>query len=159
MHKHELYYRIAHSQLQEQDQRIRDFDFKAAGVLGLAFTLAGIAAVILKDFTGDDPKEITCWTVAAVIIFSGAFFSCVLCALLALRQRDWYGEPKLVDLAKKVENCDDAAVFTWTGDWIKCSVDGNQPTFDTKSGWLGRSLRALGALICALVFLVLSTFL
>ena len=53
MHKYELYYQIALSKMEEQEQRRRSFDTRASGISAVAVALTGVAMLALRDFDPD----------------------------------------------------------------------------------------------------------
>ena len=77
MLKAELYYHVAHAHRQEQDQRNRDFDLKAAGSLGIATTITGMGAILLNGFLNSSSREMT--TLSLVFIaLSALVYICTL---------------------------------------------------------------------------------
>ena len=64
-----LYLQTARDQLTEQFQRSRGMEFRAATVATVACALAGVAAVLLKDFSIAEPHGLSiAVTVLAAII-------------------------------------------------------------------------------------------
>ena len=74
MSKYELYYQTALAQYQRQFGQSTGFDARATAMLAVAATLAGIGAVILKDFSGQATFSV--WTAVVTglvaITFIGA---------------------------------------------------------------------------------------
>ena len=90
MLKAELYYHVAHAHRQEQDQRNRDFDLKAAGSLGIATTITGMGAILLNGFLNSSSREMT--TLSLVFIALSALV--YICTLgVCPRIRSWRRKP------------------------------------------------------------------
>ena len=119
MLKGELYYHVAHAHLQEQDQRNRDFDLKAAGCLGIATTITGMGAILLNGFLNNSSREMT--TLSLVFIaLSALVYICTLgCGLLVMRLREWRFDPDLSKFAAYLPDYGDEAFVEWAGDQFK----------------------------------------
>ena len=89
MDTQQLYFQIAHDQHEENYRRGRGFDARASAVLFLSATLAGVAAIVLKDFSGPrPPSPATIAVLAAIALAAGG---AMWCSRSALRPRGWIG--------------------------------------------------------------------
>lgn len=83
MSKYELYYQISLAQYQEQHRRSAGFDARAMTMIAVAATLAGIGAVILKDFSGQ--STLSAWTIAVTGLVAITFVGAATSAISGLR--------------------------------------------------------------------------
>ena len=136
MLKAELYYHVAHAHRQEQDQRNRDFDLKAAGSLGIATTITGMGAILLNGFLNSSSREMT--TLSLVFIaLSALVYICTLgCGLLAMRLREWRFDPDLSKFAAYLPDYGDEAFVEWAGDQFKNSAESNSKVLARKGQFL-----------------------
>lgn len=97
MSKYELYYQISLAQYQEQHRRSAGFDARAMTMIAVAATLAGIGAVILKDFSGQ--STLSAWTIAVTGLVAITFVGAATSAISGLRPRQWSVSPDPKTLA------------------------------------------------------------
>ena len=155
MDKAELYYQVAHSHLQEQDQRNRDFDMKAIGVIGVSATLAGIAAIVLKDFSGASTDLST--LPIALTIFVGITFLAAFCfGLNTVRPGKWRRDPNLNDFASHLPDYADDVLIEWAGDQFRNAVEKNDAALKMKATSVLCAIIALFFLAAALIALAVS---
>ena len=136
MLKGELYYHVAYAHLQEQEQRNRDFDLKAAGCLGIATTITGMGAILLNGFLNSSGREMA--TLSLVFIaLSALVYICTLgCGLLVMKLRDWRLDPDLSKFAAHLPNYDDDAFVEWAGDQFKNAAEANSKVLARKAWFL-----------------------
>ena len=136
MLKEELYYHVAHAHLQEQEQRNRDFDLKAAGCLGIATTITAMGAILLNGFLNSSSREMA--TLSLVIIaLSALVYICTLgCGLLVMRLREWRLDPDLSKFAEYLPDYDDDAFVEWAGDQFKNAAEFNSKVLARKAWFL-----------------------
>ncbi len=158
MQKYEIYYQVAHSQLQEQHQRNRALDTKAARTLGLAAALGGVGSVVLKDFTGTALPGMSTWTLVAAVLLILSFAATCAFALYAMKPRDWRGDPDLGSFASHLPNYKDHLLVEWAGDQIKNAVIANEGALGDKSQSVERALLTLTALVAALLLISLTAY-
>ena len=142
MLKGELYYHVTHAHLQEQEQRNRDFDLKAAGCLGIATTITGMGAILLNGFLNSSSREMA--TLSLVFIaLSALVYICTLgCGLLVMKLRDWRLDPDLSKFAAYLPDYDDDAFVEWAGDQFKNAAESNSKVLDRKAWFLMASFGA-----------------
>ena len=156
MLKRELYYHVTHAHLQEQEQRNRDFDLKAAGCLGIATTITGMGAILLNGFMNSSSREMP--TLALVFIaLSALVYICTLgCGLLVMKLRDWRLDPDLSKFAAYLPDYDDDAFVEWAGDQFKNAAESNSKVLDRKAWFLMASFGLTLSLPIFLFALVLT---
>ena len=156
MLKEELYYHVAHAHQQEQEQRNRGFDLKAAGCLGIATTITGMGAILLNAFLNSSSREMT--TLSLVFIaLSALVYICTLgCGLLVMKLRDWRLDPDLSKFAAHLANYDDDAFVEWAGDQFKNAAESNSKVLARKARFLMASFGLTFSLPILLFALVLT---
>ena len=130
MSKAEIYLQVTQAQHEENYRRGRGFDARAAAVLGLTATLAGIAAIILKDFSGPRPPSLP--TITVLTAFALAAGAAMWCSLRALRPSGWLG----IDHRKLSEHLQDlevACAAKWVGDQFCEAVEHNERLLTAKA--------------------------
>ena len=152
MTKEDLYYQIALAQYQEQYRRSAGFDARAGSMLAVAATLAGIGAVILKDFSGQ--STLSLWTGSVTALLAGAFIAAAGCAIRGLWPRQWRVNPTPSGLAVHLhspEEYEEAGLTEWIGDELAESVDFNNKLLMAK----GRAVRASAVYVGIMAVLVI----
>ena len=157
MERNELYYRVAQSHLLDQDERNRQLEFKASGVIGLAVALAGVAVVVIKDFSqSPDSPSVGAVTVAAAFVITFVFS--VALAVRASRVYTWRRDPDLRSFAQHLsDDYDDSKLVEWVGDQFANSVEHNENLIERKADTMNKAIVALMiqvALLAALVMVV-----
>ena len=140
MSKQEIYLQIVRSQHEENYRRGRGFDARAATVLGLAATLAGIAAIVLKDFSG--PRPLSPETIAILAAFALAAGAAMRCSLRALSPRGWLGID-FKGLSERLQEIDPARGAEWVGDQFRETVEYNEAVLTAKGRSVIRACRWL----------------
>ena len=153
METSELYYQIGQSQVQEQNERNREIDTKLASALGLAVTLGGITAVVLKDFTGNPDATVSGLTTGTALAVGGLFITVCFFALAGLRARDWRADPDLQNFSTLLSTHPKSDLVEWTGDQLRDSVVCNDKALNRKATHLNRTLASLGFMVLCLMFL------
>ena len=91
-----LYLQTARGQLDEQFQRSRGMESRAATVATIACALAGVTAVVLKDFSSAGPHGLSIVATVLAMIIASAYIGAVGLSLAALRPRtNWRAGPTL----------------------------------------------------------------
>ena len=85
MLKGELYYHVAYAHLQEQEQRNRDFDLKAAGCLGIATTITGMGAILLNGFLNSSGREMSTLSIVFIALSALVYICTLGCGLLVMK--------------------------------------------------------------------------
>ncbi len=152
MDKTELYLHIAHEKFSEQYRRGRAFDARAGAVLGVAPTLAGIAAIVLKDFSGQ--QSLSGADIVATIVLGAAMVGAMLCALLVLKpQNQWRHDPDLKVFGDNLGRFTDDEVVEWAGEFTRDAVEVNNGLLTAKGRRLVAAVWFLVAMAAALVTL------
>ena len=152
MNKTDLYYEVAVAQYQSQVQRSSGLDARAVAIMAVAATLAGISAVILKDFSGG--STLTWWTGVPTGLIALALLGSVLYGVRGVKPRKWRINPGLRTLASHLESYEDEPLTEWVGDRLQQSVDWNEEIIIAKGRALIRAARCLAAM--ALLVIVLA---
>ena len=152
MSKADLYYQIALAQYQEQHRRSAGSDARAAAMMAVAATLAGIGAVILKDFTGR--STLSFWTSATTALLAFAFIGAAGSAIAGLRPRRWSVSPVPRTLASHLHSPDyeEAGLTEWVGDGLATSVAHNEVLLVAKA----RAVIAAAVCVGAMTVLVIA---
>jgi uncharacterized SAM-binding protein YcdF (DUF218 family) len=156
MLKGELYYHVAHAHLQEQDQRNRDFDLKAAGCLGIATTITGMGAILLNGFLNNSSREMTTLSLVFIALSALVYICTLACGLLVMRLREWRFDPDLSKFAAYLPDYDDEAFVEWAGDQFKNSAESNSKVLARKARFLMASFLLTLSLPILLFALVLT---
>ena len=156
MSKYDLYYQIALSQYQEQHRRSAGFDSRAVGVMGIAATLGGITAVILKDFSG--PSPLAWWSIAIALAVAGVLLGAVRSALKALSPRKWSISPDPIELASHLHSPDYQAkgLTEWVGDELAQSITYNEAVLVAKGKAVICASRLLGLMAVLVIVLAVA---
>ena len=156
--KRELYYQVAHSHLSEQDGRNQLIEQKASGALALSSALVGIAAIVIKDFSGTSSVPLT-----GITLFFGTFMAVAFVATAGLSFRtlwirSWQRTPDLKAFSEHLSNpiYEDEGMVEWVGDEFARSVEHNDRILNTKVDALRGAMIALVAEVAALAGLALS---
>lgn len=152
MDKDDLYYQIASNKLTEQYQRGRGFDSRAVGIMGLSATVGGIAAVVLKDFTGTATSGEA--DVAVAIVLAMSVLATMLCSILALRPRkEWRHDPELGKLSSQMRNWDEVVTLRKVSLAMRDAITANNDILSDK----GKHVVAAGwfLMVSALCLIVL----
>ena len=159
MQKTEVYYQIAHSQLQQQYDDIRTMDTKAAGILALAAALGGVAALVLKSFSSDPKLEMSLATVAASICFCVFFILTCAFALLVLKTGSRRSDPDLEKFSSLLPYSSDKAMGEWAGDQLRNAVTANEDRLARKARWMNSGLLFICLLVLGLIALSITVYL
>ena len=147
-----LHFTHSRSQYQDQLERSRGMDARAATLLSISAALTGVAAVLLKDFSGpSEPLGLTELVLAAAI--GGVFFLAVLASILAMRPKDWNAGPRAAGFLEGFQEYPTTEPAQWTARQISLAVEHNEAIIKAKArfinfgAWL---VVALGLLVLAL---------
>lgn len=138
----ELYYRHGLAQLSEQYQRGRGLDARAGTVAAVASALVGVAAIVLKDFTGPTAPGKVSIIVASMIALS--FLGSMGYCLRAISPRKaWYFDPPLDEFVEGFDKYPKTNPTRWTGNQIRNSVRKNELAINHKAKALSRAVTCL----------------
>ena len=157
MEQTELYYQLAQSNLQDQDQRNRELELKATAILGVTSTLVGIGVLVLKTLSGVDGEGLSQTPVILFMSVLGAGFLIVFFGTVnALRPRDWRRDPELADIEQDLTAYEPHVLEKWVGDQVQNNVNRNEPIVDSKVQSLLFAITGLGVVVGAFIVLGLS---
>ena len=149
MSKARFYYQVALSQSQEQHRRSAGFDGRAVALTAVSATLAGVGAVMLKDFLAG-PAPIP--AVALTALLAAALLGAVLFAISGLRPRGWAVNPDPADLAGHLRSHGEEELAEWVGDEITQAVTHNEHVLVLK----GKAVRRASWCLAAMAVLVIA---
>ena len=157
MQKTELYYQVALSQMEEQEQRNQAIDLKMSGLITLSVTLVGVAAIVLKDFSQN--QSIANWSTNPVALVGLALFLFVMtCGAWVLSPRSgWRRDPDLKRFREHLPDYGDEVFVKWAGDQLGNAVEANEPKLNNKFKWLGYAIWALAVQVVCLIVLALGS--
>ena len=136
-----LYLQTARDQLDEQFRRSRGMESRAATVATVACALAGVAAVLLKDFSSAAPHGLSIAATTLAAIIAAAYIGAVGLSLAALRPRtDWRAGPALDNFLKGFDEYPDEDPVRWTGRQVALSVTANESILSAKARHLSRAI-------------------
>ncbi len=158
MRKTELYYQVAYSHLQDQDNRNSGLEGKATVLTSVAVLLMSIGAILLKDFSDAPDRGLPMASIALITMGVMAFLWTMFATFNALRPRDWRRDPELPELAEHVSNPEKSDGFLegWVCKGISNSIDHNEKFVLEKSDWVTCAIYGVTALVLAVVGLALS---
>ena len=145
MQKYELYYQVAHSHLQEQDQRAQSLEVRASGAMGLGVALLGLVALIIN--TAFEPGALVSPGLAIMVACLVAFLSVVGFGFTALRPGGgWRRDPDLKRFESYLPHYEDDTLVKWAGDQFREAVDANEGTLQAKAASVHKVFVSLGLL-------------
>lgn len=135
MDKYELYYKVAQSKLVDQDDRDRQINLRATGVMAVGTTLVGFVALTLGNWPG--------WALplAAMTLLFWAVESALV--LSVVRTRDWHRSPKFDELDKYVDQYEVDGLTLWVSRAVGASYTNNEQIIDLKSRRLNYAMYGL----------------
>ena len=155
MNKIELYYQTALSQIEEQEHRRRAIDSKGASLMGITVTLAGVAVILLKNFSGRADETLGNLSIGIASAIALIAVASLLNTLRILKPREWHRRPDLSDMSRHVHNhqYDDTIMMDWMGDELRESISHNEKILNEKVNAVNFIVKLLAALTALLVFL------
>ena len=138
MNKYDLYYQIAKSALDDQDQRNRELQGKATHLASLSILLLSLGVIVLKDFSGTGMVALSAisWVFLAKAL--GLFICTVVSAIQVLKPDDWVRNPAVKDFAPYIDDTAyaDSRMLKWAADETDKSVQKNERLINRKAAWL-----------------------
>ena len=158
MDKDDVFYEVARSQLEEQEQRRIATDSKAMRLVGLAVAFVGVAVIVLKDFSNNS-GPLSCWSIGLAAAICVVALVIVGLVLWVLKPGTWARDPKLSDFLDAIRDPQYASYnFTeWAGRQFANAVEKNEKVLNMKLGLVKCSLGGLALLSLLLVSLVVTT--
>ena len=158
MNKFTLYYDFAKMRYLQTFQQNRDLDIKASGMLALAVTLAGIAAVVIKDVPMNPKDGVACEVLIAMMVLLAGYVTTVACSIRALTLKIWH-LPDTADLAENIDSLNDQGVSKRTADGLRDADAHNINVLARKGKWLNGGLIGLVFLVVPIGFLAVRIYL
>ena len=149
MHKCELYYQIASSRMEEQEQRRRSFDTRTSGISAVAVALTGVAMLALRDF--DPDLSIVSFVIMALVVLIAVSLLAVLTyGVRVLSPSDWSRAPKLnqdvVD-GHTSQGYSTCTLVMWAAKEYWTNVGENEPRIERRANYLKRQASCTIALL------------
>lgn len=158
MDRYELYYNYAHSQIQEQNGRMRTTQGRAINVMTLAIALLGVAGLLVSDFTwGVNPVHRLMSSICAVCLV-GCFAVSIVFSLTAMIVKQWQISPLPDELQSHAPNREytDEQLLEWVADGMVNAYRHNNRILDKKAGYLQWALVAFWCEVGAMALLAIS---
>lgn len=158
MDRYELYYNYAHSQIQEQNERMRTTQGRAINVMTLAIALLGIAGLLVSDFTwGFNPVQRLTSSICAICLV-GCFAASIVFSLMAMIVNRWHISPRPDQLQSHAQNREyaDAQLMEWMADGMVEAYRHNNQILNKKAGYLKWALAAFWCEVGAIALLAIS---
>ena len=157
MDKNELYYRVAHSRLLDQEQRYGASDIKITGIASLSVVLVGISPLFLEDFfDAIATKDVSWVSWVFVALFALSAILVMYSTFRVLKPRKWRRNPNLPTLAGHLSDYDDNVLSKWVGDEMSRAVYKNESVLESKSSGVTWALAGVLGLVVSLVALPIS---
>lgn len=147
---------MSFSQLKEQRESQRGIDQKVSGLIGISATLVGVAAIVLKDFSGS-PEGLSWVSALLASVIALTFLAEVYWGYQIMKPREFRHDPDLEKFSEYLggDYADDAFVG-WMGDQLRNSVSYNDKMLKAKVEDLHRALWTMGLLVALTVALTVS---
>lgn len=158
MDRYELYYNYAHSQIQEQNERMRTTQGRAINVMTLAIALLGIAGLLVSDFTwGVNPVQRLVSSICAICLVV-SFAVSIVFSLMAMIVNRWHISPRPDQLQSHAQNREyaDAQLMEWVADGMVEAYRHNNQILNKKAGYLKWALAAFWGEVGAIALLAIS---
>ena len=173
MDRYELYYNYAHSQIQEQNERIKAIQARVMNLMALNLALLGVFGLMLPDITmemslpqilemglspsqmlemGLSPSQMLEMAFSLVVV--GASAVSIFYSLKTLHLGRWHTCPKLDNLQRNIQNMDHTTeqIVEWTIEGMAESYRLNAEILDEGGRYL---IKAMGGFWFAVAFLVI----
>lgn len=149
MNKHELYYQIAKSHLEDQDQRNREIQSKSIRLAQFAILTASAGIVLLQDFNGVQSTPIAWIGIGVSLTF---FAAAMIATGMIVQIKGWIRNPSARSVAVHVKDDDitDDGLTKWTADAITDSIERNEQIIQSKSCWFNLEMLSLALLVLSI---------
>ena len=157
MDRYELYYNFVHSQILEQNTRMRTTQGRAISVMTLATALLGVAGLIVSDFTwgiNSLPQLLASFFAVAVVV---CFTATIILSLMTMIVGQWYISPPPNELRSHIPNpeYEDDGLVEWVADGMTEAYHHNNKVLAKKSEHLQCAMGAFWGEVGFLVVLVI----
>ena len=158
MDRYELYYNFVHSQILEQNTRLKTTQGRAISVMTLATALLGVTGLIVSDFIGEInslPQILASLPAVAVVV---CFTVSIFLSTMTMFVRKWYISPHPNELRSHIPNpeYEDDGLVEWVADGMTKAYHCNNEILDEKSKYLELTMRAFWCEVAFLVVLVIT---
>ncbi len=167
MDRYELYYNYAHSQIQEQNERIKAIQARVMNLMALNVALLGVFGLMLPDITmemslpqilemGLSPSQMLVMAFSLVVV--GASAVSIFYSLKTLHLGRWHTCPKLDNLQRNIQNMDHTTeqIAEWTIEGMAESYRLNAEILDEGGRYLIKAMRGFWFAVAFLVILMAS---
>lgn len=135
----------ARDQLDEQFRRGRGFESRAGTAAALAAALAGVAAVLLKDFSRAAPYNLPGVSIVLAVLVALAFIGAIYFSLKVLLPHDqWQAGPQLKGFLEGFDQYPATDPIRWTGRQVAHSVINNEDILRAKAKAVSWAVKCLG---------------
>lgn len=153
MDRYELYYNYAHSQIQEQNERIKAIQARVMNLMALNVALLGVFGLILPNITlGLGLSQIL--SAAGSLVVVGASVVSIFYSLKTLYLSRWYISPNLDDLQRNIQNMEHTTeqIVEWTVEGMAEAYRLNDEILDEEGRYL---IKAMGGFWFTVAFLMI----
>lgn len=163
MDRYELYYNYAHSQIQEQNERIKAIQVRVMNLMALNVALLGVFGLMLPDITmemslsqilemGLSPSQVLVMAFSLVVV-GGAVVS-IFYSLKTLYLGRWHTCPNMDDLQRNIQNMEHTTeqIVEWTVAGMAEAYRLNNEILDEEGRYL---IGAMGGFWFAVTLLVI----
>ena len=149
MDESELYYQVALSKMEEQEQRKRSFDTRASALTAAAVALTGVAMLALQDF--DPDLSVVSFVVGAlVVLFVVSLLVLLISGVRVVSPGDWSRAPTLnQDVVNRHRGYSTCQLVMWAAREYWTNIAENEPRLERRAACLKRQTN------CAIALLVL----
>lgn len=153
MDRYELYYNYAHSQIREQNERIKAIQARVMNLMALNVALLGVFGLILPNITlGLGLSQIL--SAAGSLVVVGASVVSIFYSLKTLYLSRWYISPNLDDLQRNIQNMEHTTeqIVEWTVEGMAEAYRLNDEILDEEGRYL---IKAMGGFWFTVAFLMI----
>lgn len=160
MDRHQLYYEVAFRTAEDDNRTYRDFQTKAASLLGIAAALVGVAMIILKDFSGgtSSPISLSGIEIGMVVAVSLTFIAVGVISIYVLWPKTWHSDPHIENYSTHVKDTgyEDDVLVDWTADQYRNAVQKNRDRLGRTATMIAIGYSSLGLQVLSVIGLAIA---
>lgn len=157
MDRYELYYNYAHSQIQEQNERIKAIQARVMNLMALNVALLGVFGLILPNITfGLSFPQILSLSSAMVIVVASVVS--IFYSLKTLYLSRWHISPSLDDLQRNIQNMEHTTeqLVEWTVEGMAEAYRLNAEILDEEGRYLTKAMTGFWFTVAFLMILMVN---
>lgn len=155
MNTQEIFFELARDKLAEQFRVGRSLDARTGTVAAAAAALSGVAALLLKDFSGA-PAPGPFSLVIAAAIGLGLLLTLGACLRAIRPKKEWRHDPPLERYLEGFEQYPNTDPIAWTGRQISNATRENEATIGRKADAALLGMRCMAAMVLLTLLLAVA---